>query len=111
MTTFLRGWMAYFRLAETPRPFRELDEWLRRRLRACLWKQWKTTKTRRRNLLNLGLKEQQARSMAWSRKGYWRIAGSPVLQTTLTIAYWRKQGLFSWLPSTTIVKLGEPPDA
>lgn len=95
INTFLRGWLAYFRLAETPRPFRELDEWLRRRLRACLWKQWKTAKARRRNLLNLGLKEQQARSMAWSRKGYWRIAGSPVLQTTLTIAYWRKQGLFS----------------
>jgi RNA-directed DNA polymerase len=90
---FVRGWVGYFHLADTPRPFGDLDEWLRRRLRQVRWKQWKRPKTRRRNLRALGMPERSAREWAGSRKGYWRSAGSAPLQRALPNAYWREQDL------------------
>jgi group II intron reverse transcriptase/maturase len=93
LNRFTVGWTAYFALAETPRPFRDLDEWLRRRLRQVRWKAWKRYRTRLRNLRALGIPERKAREWASSRKGYWRIAGSPPLQRALPNAYWRDLGL------------------
>lgn len=87
------GWTAYFALADTPRPFDDLDEWLRRRLRQVRWKEWKRYRTRRRNLVALGIPERPAREWAGSRKGYWRLAGSAPLQRALPNAYWRGLGL------------------
>jgi RNA-directed DNA polymerase len=63
------GWTAYFALADTPRPLRDLDEWLRRRLRQIRWKEWKRPKTRRRNLRALGIADLNAREWACSGKG------------------------------------------
>ena len=62
--------------------FQELDEWLRRRFRCYIWKQWKRTFTRKQALVKLGLKEWQAWEIAASRKGYWRMAG--VLNVAIT---------------------------
>jgi group II intron reverse transcriptase/maturase len=90
---FLTGWTAYFALAETPSVFAELDEWLRRRLRQVRWKEWKVFAARRRNLRALGIPDEQARQWAASRKGYWRIAGSPVLGRALPNRYWTDLGL------------------
>jgi hypothetical protein len=90
---FSRGWTAYFAVADTPSVFEELDEWLRRRLRQARWKEWKRPKTRRRNLQALGAPAQQAHEWAYSRKGYWRNAGSAPLHRALPNAYWREQGL------------------
>ena len=93
---FTRGWTAYFSLAEGERPFRDLDEWLRRRLRQVRWKEWKRYSARRRNLRALGAPERSAREWAASRKGPWRVAGSWVLSRTLTDRYWRQQGLLGF---------------
>jgi RNA-directed DNA polymerase len=90
---FTVGWTAYFALAETPTPFEELDKWLRRRLRQIRWKEWKRVRTKRRNLQAAGIPPDQARRWAWSRKGYWRIAGSQVLTIALPDAYWTTHGL------------------
>jgi RNA-directed DNA polymerase len=90
---FVAGWTGYFYLADGERPFSDLDEWLRRRLRQVRWKEWKRPKTRRRNLRALGVPEQKAREWAGSRKGCWRIAGSAPLQRALPNAYWVSQGL------------------
>ena len=90
---FLAGWAAYFALAETPSVFDELDEWLRRRLRQVRWKEWKRPAARRRNLVALGIPAWQARQWAASRKGYWRVSGSPVLGRALPNAYWTDLGL------------------
>jgi group II intron reverse transcriptase/maturase len=90
---FTVGWTAYFALADTPSPFEELDEWLRRRLRQVRWKEWKHVRTRRRNLRALGVPERDARRWATSRKGYWRIARSWILSTALPNAYWTDLGL------------------
>jgi group II intron reverse transcriptase/maturase len=90
---FTVGWTAYYSYADTARPFEDLDEWLRRRLRQVRWKEWKRIRTKRRNLIALGIPEKQARQWACTRKGYWRIAGSPPLQRALPNAYWAQHGL------------------
>jgi RNA-directed DNA polymerase len=94
---FTVGWTAYFRLADTPTPFEDLDEWLRRRLRQVRWKEWKRVRTRRRKLRALGISETNARRWATSRKGYWRIAGSRVLAVALPNGYWTDLGLQGFL--------------
>lgn len=94
---FTVGWTAYYQLAEGERPFSDLDEWLRRRLRQIRWKEWKRYRTRRRNLRALGMPERAAREWAASQKGPWRIAGSYSLQRALPNAYWTDQGLKGFL--------------
>jgi group II intron reverse transcriptase/maturase len=93
LNQYLTGWCGYYALAETPSIFKELDEWTRRRLRMCLWKQWKLPKTKVKNLLALGVHKQKAYEWGNSRKKYWRIACSPILQTTLNNQYWKSNGL------------------
>jgi len=95
LNQYLGGWLGYFALAETPSVFQELDEWLRRRLRMCQWKQWKRVRTRVRELRALGLKELDVWEAAGSRKKYWRIAHSPPLHKAMGIAYWQAHGLVS----------------
>jgi RNA-directed DNA polymerase len=90
---FTVGWTAYYRLADGERPFSDLDEWLRRRMRQIRWKEWKRYRTRRRNLRALGMPERAAREWAASQRGPWRIAGSYVLSRALPNAYWTSQGL------------------
>jgi len=93
LNRFTTGWMAYFRLADSERMFRDLDGWLRRRLRQVRWKEWKTTAAKRHNLRIRGISESSARKWGGSSKGYWRVAGSKVLQVSLPNAYWNRLGL------------------
>jgi hypothetical protein len=93
LNEFTNGWMAYFRLAEPGTTFRELDGWLRRRLRQVRWKEWKTTAAKRHNLRIRGISESSARKWAGSSKGYWRVAASKVLQVSLPNSYWDHLGL------------------
>jgi RNA-directed DNA polymerase len=90
---FTTGWMAYFRLADVASPFRDLDGWLRRRLRQIHWKHWKTAAARRHNLRIRGIPEHNARRWDGSGKGYWRIAGSGILHVALPNTYWDHLGL------------------
>lgn len=90
---YVVGWMGYFRLADTPKVFAELDMWLRRRMRQIRWKEWKRPATRQANLRKLGISRQTAHEWSYSSKGYWRIAGTAVLDRSLTNAYWDDQGL------------------
>ncbi|EGD49972.1 Group II intron maturase-specific domain protein [Thermoanaerobacter ethanolicus JW 200] len=69
-----------------------LDEWIRRRLRACIWKQWKKIKTKHDNLVKLGVEEQKAWEYANTRKGDLRISNSPILNKTLTNKYFESIG-------------------
>ena len=77
LNTYLRGWVGYFRLADTPSVLNSLDEWIRRRLRICLLKQWKKPGTKRRELVALGIPDEWATLISSSRKGYWRLANTP----------------------------------
>lgn len=71
---YVRGWVKYFRLADMKNLLKATDEWARRRIRAVYWKQWKRIRTRYRMLKALGMEHWKALELAWSRKGYWRMA-------------------------------------
>jgi group II intron reverse transcriptase/maturase len=88
------GWVGYFRLADTPSVFGELDEWLRRRLRQLIWKRWKRGKTRWRELVKLGVPPGMA-ALGAVGTSPWRMAASPVVNMALNNAYLRRQGLAS----------------
>jgi RNA-directed DNA polymerase len=92
----VQGWMSYYRLADTPSVFQELDEWLRHRLRQLLWKRWKRPKTRYRELVARGVPAISAREASGSGKGPWRLSASPPVHQALNNAYWRTQGLMSF---------------
>ncbi|MFS1511900.1 group II intron reverse transcriptase/maturase [Chengkuizengella sp. SCS-71B] len=95
LNQYLTGWCGYYALIDTPTIFRELDEWIRRRLRMCLWKQWKKPKTKVRKLTGLGIPREKAYEWGNSRKKYWRIACSPILHRTMNNKFWSNQGLRS----------------
>ena len=93
LNRFITGWMGYFHLADLSHRLRELDKWLYRRMRQIRWKEWKRYSAKRRNLRRLGIPDRNAREWAASSKGYWRIAGSPVLHRALPNTHWDDLGL------------------
>jgi group II intron reverse transcriptase/maturase len=95
LNRYLRGWIGYFKLAETTKVFKSLEMWMRRRLRACLLKQWKHPRTKRKRLVALGIPEEWATKISNSRKGYWRLSKTPQVNKALGVAFWRNQGLVS----------------
>jgi len=97
LNRYLVGWLGYYQLAETLTIFRDMDSWIRRRLRMIRWKEWKRTKTKHANLMKLGIDKWKAWEWANSRKAYWRISNSPVLHRTLGNKYWQSLGLKSLL--------------
>lgn len=90
-----RGWINYFKLAKMKRLMGKMDEWIRRRLRACIWKTWKKIRTRGRNLIKLGIPPSKAWEFANTRKGYWRISNSPILKLSITNERLTKRGYIS----------------
>lgn len=71
LNKYLNGWLGYYALADTKSVFKDLDKWIRRRLRMCKWKEWKVPKSRVRNLKALGVHPSKAYEWGNSRKGYW----------------------------------------
>lgn len=101
---FITGWVNYYKLANMGNWLKQIDEWMRRRIRMVFWKRWKRVKTRYHNLEKLGISHSNAGILANSRKGYWRIAGSPILNTALSNERLEKDGFqyfFSYYKSVT----------
>jgi group II intron reverse transcriptase/maturase len=92
LQTYIIGWVNYFKLADMQQLLLRIDEWLRRRLRMVIWKQWKQIRTRGRNLMKLGVPKFKAWELANTRKGYWRVASSPILHKTITNARLKEAG-------------------
>ena len=88
---YMRGWLNYYGIADMKNNIKNLNGWLYRRIRMCIWKQWKLPRTRKRKLLGLGLPEWVACEGAYSRKAYWRMANSGVVKSALT-----KERLIHW---------------
>ena len=86
------GWINYFGIAKAKRNIQNIEGWIRRRLRACIWKQWKLPRTKRKNLIKLGVDKYKAYQYSNTRKGYWRISNSPILSKTLTNKYLEELG-------------------
>lgn len=93
---FIRGWIGHFYVAEMKRILQGWNEWLRRRLRMYIWKQWKKPRTKVQNLRKLGIPEGQAYQWGNTRLGYWRVAGSPVLSRSITNEKLAKAGYFDF---------------
>lgn len=89
----LRGWINYFSLAETKGFAEELDQWIRRRLRLILWRQWKRPWTRFRKLMRLGLLEERAACSAFNGRGPWYNSGASHMNVSLPKKYFDKLGL------------------
>jgi len=93
----LRGWAAYYRMSEVKASFEKLDQWVRRRLRAILWRQWKRPRTRLKKLLKLGLDEARAAAGEYSGRGPWWNAGARHMNQAVPNLMLRRQGLISLL--------------
>ena len=91
---YVRGWLGYFGIASMKNTLKSWDEWLRRRFRMYIWKQWKVPKARIRNLMKLGIPKYYAHKWGYT-KGYWRVAGSPVLTRSITNERLAQAGYFS----------------
>jgi RNA-directed DNA polymerase len=91
MEATIRGWVNYFSIAKAKSKMKELDELVRTRLRMGIWKQWKRTKTKMMNLQKLGINRQKSYEWGNSRKGYCRVAHSPILCRALNNDYFTQQ--------------------
>ena len=90
---YLRGWRGYFGFCQTPSVLKELEEWMRRRLRSLIWKAWKHGRRRFAELTKRGIKKDLAAQTAGSPHGPWRLACSPALAMAFPIRYFDQQGL------------------
>jgi RNA-directed DNA polymerase len=93
LAVYLIGWRGYFGFCQTPSVLHRLDEWVRRRLRARVWTQWKHGRTRFAELRRLGVGREPAAQTAGSPHGPWRLSNSPALTTALPKAFFRALGL------------------
>ena len=96
MKQYIRGWVNYYRLADMQTLLKETDAWMRRRIRMVIWKKWKRIRTRYRNLRKLGTSHANARILSCSRKGYWRLSKSPILNEALSNRRLEKAGFLSF---------------
>src|SRR5260370_1862133 len=99
LATYMRGWRGYFGFCETPEVLIALTRWVRLRLRAALWRQWKTPRRRRAALIANGVSAWAARNTAGSGRGPWYLARSRALSTGLSNAYFKSLGLPSLFQS------------
>jgi RNA-directed DNA polymerase len=97
LAPYLRGWRNYFGFCETPEVLTSLIRWVRLRLRAALWRQWKTPRRRRAALLALGVRPRLAGNTAGSGLGPWYLARAKALSVGLSNAYFQSLGLPSWI--------------
>lgn len=95
--TVQRGWVNYFRLASIHQKLRDVDSWIRNRLRYCIWHDWKKPERKRKNFIRLGLDQETAYKWSRTRMGGWAVAQSPILKTTITLVRLHKRGYISLL--------------
>jgi RNA-directed DNA polymerase len=95
LAQYVRGWMNYYGISRYYRPIPEVDEWLRRRVRMCYWKQWRYCRTKVGRLLSLGVYLKAAISVGLSRKGPWRLSRTLATQSGMTNVWLKNQGLVS----------------
>jgi RNA-directed DNA polymerase len=93
LTSYLRGWIGYFGKCQTPSVLEGLDQWIRRRLRSAIWRQWRLGSTKFANLRQRGVGNDLAAQTAGSAHGPWRVADSPGLHIALPNAYFDSLGV------------------
>ena len=96
---YMTGWLNYYGIAFLKTKMREWDEWLRHRIRAYIWKQWKKPKTKRKNLMKLGVPEYYAYMAANSRRGYWFTVNTGAVTRGITNERLTRAGFFELSPA------------
>jgi RNA-directed DNA polymerase len=106
-----RGWLNYFRMASIGQKLRDIDGWVRNRLRYCIWHDWKKLDRKRKNLIRLGIPLDMAYAWSRTRMGGWVVAQSPILRTTITLKRLKKWGYLTLSDLYTQISplLNEPP--
>ena len=94
---YIRGWLGYFGIASMKATMQRWDEWLRRRYRSYIWKQWKKPRTRANSLMQLGIPEWQAWAVSNCRKGYWHMAKNGHVQRAISKERLVQAGYYSIL--------------
>ena len=102
LSSVTRGWVNYYAKADGKTRLQSIDEWMRSRLRMCIWKQWKRVRTRIKSLRQLGVSPEQAYMWGNTRKGYWRVAHSPILLTTITEGRLKQRGYVPLMETYTL---------
>jgi len=97
LTPLLRGWAAYFKLTQTKRALEERDGWIRHKLRCILWRQWKRSYARARNLMKRGLTKERAWRSATNGRGPWWNAGASHMHAAFPKSWFDHLGLVSLL--------------
>ncbi len=97
LNRLLTGWINYFKLANMHGKLRDIDVWVRRRLRCCIWHDWKKPNRKKKNLIRLGVPSGMAYAWSRTRMGSWAVACSPILGTTITNARLESRGYVSLL--------------
>jgi RNA-directed DNA polymerase len=97
LTPIIRGWVVYYRLSGVKVSFEELDQWLRRKFRATLWRQWKRPVTRFKKLMHYGLDQARAAASAFNGRGPWWNAGASHMNHAIPTAMLRRMGLVSFV--------------
>jgi group II intron reverse transcriptase/maturase len=92
-----QGWVNNYRFASIQIKLKTVEEWLRNRLRYCIWHDWKKLERKRKNLIRLGIEQGQAYAWSRTRMGGWAVAQSPILRTTITLSRLRRRGYTSML--------------
>lgn len=87
-----QGWINNYRLASIYTKLKKVDEWLRNRLRYCIWHNWKKPERKRKNFIRLGIEKGQAYAWSRTRMGGWAVAQSPMLKTTITVSALKRRG-------------------
>ena len=95
LSVYLRGWINYYGIANQYQQCVELDQWIRRRIRMCYWKQWRKARTKIGNLIRLGVPRETAIKSGLSGKSYWRNSKSPTINMALSLEYLEQQGLYA----------------
>ena len=105
LKTVWQGWINNFRLGSMYSKLKKLDEWLRNRLRYCIWHDWKKPDRKRKNLIRLGVEQGLAYAWSRTRMGGWAVAQSPILGTTITLSRLRRKGYMSMVDYYLKVKI------
>jgi hypothetical protein len=100
-----RGWVNNFRLGSIYTKLKKLDEWIRNRLRYCIWSDWKKLERKRKSLIRLGIEKGKAYAWSRTRKGGWAVAQSPILRTTITQKRLERKGYESLVSYYQKVKI------
>ena len=107
LNQYCRGWFHYFKIGLSYAEALQWDQWIRRRIRLCHWKDWKIPRARRRNLMKLGIPKDEVKLASRSRKGYWRMSQNRLVRWALNDQYLKELGVPSMRDMWVVFKYGD----